>query len=340
MAGGVAGAAAASLVTGRNFGDTLIASLPSVIGNTVGNLVADRVARGGSVGSGNADDDINSDLVKFTPEERAAMLPGSVRTIDPDVALGFSGGGIGGLADEIVVAGQRRNESVGASSQVPSSFLTGLSLTRNQYLDAVKDGLWAQVQGVEASPTGFSNNAAVNAAAKRAQALPPGSTADLQASPDLAAFLEAIGLTTAGARIGGTDQDYEKFLTFGRNADNEIVVTAISVVGKQGGNIESLGEPREIPSQGDELNIGALFKAKLENARPLIGQLGSPSVEVDLAMTSAPREYRNREMYILLTKSPDGHLQSLTWDYVKNGLCIPREVAKTYSIEDALMRLR
>lgn len=57
MAGGVAGAAAASLVTGRNFGDTLIASLPSIIGNTVGNLAAEgitSIGRGGvrSPGSG------------------------------------------------------------------------------------------------------------------------------------------------------------------------------------------------------------------------------------------------------------------------------------------------
>lgn len=44
MAGGVAGAAAASLVTGRNFGDTLIASLPSIIGNTVGEMLGERIA--------------------------------------------------------------------------------------------------------------------------------------------------------------------------------------------------------------------------------------------------------------------------------------------------------
>ena len=78
---------------------------------------------------------------------------------------------------------------------------------------------------------------------KRVQAMPPGSTADLQASPDLAAFVEAIGSATAGAKIGGTDQEYEKFLTFGRNAANEIVVTAISLVGKQGGNISRLLTP-------------------------------------------------------------------------------------------------
>lgn len=40
MAGGIAGAASQSLFTGRSFGDTLISSLPSIIGNTVGLAVA------------------------------------------------------------------------------------------------------------------------------------------------------------------------------------------------------------------------------------------------------------------------------------------------------------
>lgn len=47
MAGGIAGAAATSLVTGRNFGDTIVSQMPSIIGNTIGNLVADAVSRGG-----------------------------------------------------------------------------------------------------------------------------------------------------------------------------------------------------------------------------------------------------------------------------------------------------
>lgn len=43
MAGGLAGAAAESLITGRDFGDTILSSLPSIIGNTIGNLVAEGV---------------------------------------------------------------------------------------------------------------------------------------------------------------------------------------------------------------------------------------------------------------------------------------------------------
>lgn len=44
MAGGIAAAAGESLITGNSFGDTLMRSLPSIIGNTIGNLAADAVA--------------------------------------------------------------------------------------------------------------------------------------------------------------------------------------------------------------------------------------------------------------------------------------------------------
>lgn len=77
MAGGIAGAAGQSLITGNDFGDTLMASLPSIIGNTIGNIVADKVSA-----AFDKSDDINSDLVKYTKKEREAMLPGSVRTVD------------------------------------------------------------------------------------------------------------------------------------------------------------------------------------------------------------------------------------------------------------------
>lgn len=105
-------------------------------------------------------------------------------------------------------------------------------------------------------------------------------------------------------------------------------------------NIESLGEPREIPSQGNEVNIGAVFKARLDKIMPLIGQLRSSSVEVDLAMASSPKNYQNRETYVLLRKEADGNFRALAWDYVEGGLCIPRDMAKAYSIEDDLTQLR
>jgi hypothetical protein len=57
VAGGLAASAAESLVTGRDFGGTVTANLPGIIGNTVGNLVADGIAghgRNGAIGAGDA----------------------------------------------------------------------------------------------------------------------------------------------------------------------------------------------------------------------------------------------------------------------------------------------
>ena len=51
MAGGIAAAAGESLLTGNSFGDTLMSSLPSIIGNTIGNMAADAVASGGRGGA-------------------------------------------------------------------------------------------------------------------------------------------------------------------------------------------------------------------------------------------------------------------------------------------------
>jgi LysM repeat protein len=45
MAVAVANGGARSLITGTSFGDNIVATLPSVIGNTIGNLAADAVAR-------------------------------------------------------------------------------------------------------------------------------------------------------------------------------------------------------------------------------------------------------------------------------------------------------
>ncbi|MFA7601470.1 MAG: LysM peptidoglycan-binding domain-containing protein [Novosphingobium sp.] len=44
-AGALAGTAIESLITGRDFGDTLVAHLPGIIGNTVGSLLADAVSK-------------------------------------------------------------------------------------------------------------------------------------------------------------------------------------------------------------------------------------------------------------------------------------------------------
>ena len=56
-AGGIATAAARSVLNGQDFGDNLIAALPDIIGNTIGDLVADRISRGPRLAYGNAGSD-------------------------------------------------------------------------------------------------------------------------------------------------------------------------------------------------------------------------------------------------------------------------------------------
>jgi hypothetical protein len=99
MAGAIAGGAARSLLTGTSFGDNVLAALPDVLGSTIGNLVADQVAKGGSTRGGRDAGNINSDLVPYSAAERSAMLPGGVRTIDPNMALAFAGEGTTGAGD-------------------------------------------------------------------------------------------------------------------------------------------------------------------------------------------------------------------------------------------------
>jgi YD repeat-containing protein len=60
IAGAIAGSATRSLIDGTDFGDNILSTLPDVIGNTVGNLVADRIAsvgrsRGGVMQTGAGD---------------------------------------------------------------------------------------------------------------------------------------------------------------------------------------------------------------------------------------------------------------------------------------------
>ena len=84
VAGAIAGAATRSLIDGTDFGDNVITTLPDVIGNTIGNFAADRIA---SIGR----EDINSDLVKLTKADRAAMLPGTVRTVEIPASASVEG---------------------------------------------------------------------------------------------------------------------------------------------------------------------------------------------------------------------------------------------------------
>ncbi len=109
----------------------------------------------------------------------------------------------------------------------------GLSLTQSEYSQAVKDGLWEQVQGP--TDSGFRSNDDVRAAADNVRQQQTQTRGTVEAPADLQTFVKAIAPATARAKIGGRDQKFEKVLTFGRNQDGQIVVTSIGLVGRQGG---------------------------------------------------------------------------------------------------------
>ena len=103
MAGTIAGGASRSLITGTDFGDNILAALPDVIGNTIGNFAAEKIA---SIGR----EDINSDLVKFTNEEREAMLSMPVQTVDVPASVAtaengfwFNRAALAGVSDGLTV---------------------------------------------------------------------------------------------------------------------------------------------------------------------------------------------------------------------------------------------
>ena len=127
----------------------------------------------------------------------------------------------------------------GGGSGLPAK-VGGLLLNKDGYLAATKTGLWRGAQGAETTSTGFSNNSQAAAAAARAQDLPDRFSTDLSAPPDVSELVTAIAPATVNARISCPDQDYEKFLTFGRDANGEVIVTSISIPGKQGGDVSQL----------------------------------------------------------------------------------------------------
>ena len=106
------------------------------------------------------------------------------------------------------------------------------------------------------------------------------------------------------------------------------------------GEIESFGEIRELPSQGDEVIMGVQARARLDVTERLIGRLNSSHPYVDLIMTSIPQAGRLRDIYVLGRRREDGSIQALRWDYHSSGLCIPRDEAVANSIEDDIMTLR
>jgi YD repeat-containing protein len=91
MAGGISASAAESLVTGRDFGDTLMANLPGIIGNTIGNLAASKIA---SIGNGPSGQTGAGDGKAAEPQagEDHVLTQGARDKLRADVFLTAAGG--------------------------------------------------------------------------------------------------------------------------------------------------------------------------------------------------------------------------------------------------------
>jgi Pretoxin HINT domain/LysM domain len=170
MAAAIAGAATRSLITGTDFGDNIAATLPDVIGSTIGNLVAGGISGksaprpGKDAGNGKttsktpgSDIVVNADAIKFN---WPALLP-DVTTAAQAKAMvqAVSGGGgtpkpkpapdtapPGATADdipEIVVTADRRLTTL-LSRSVMSNTGFGLYALAAARLDAQRDAVFDQ----------------------------------------------------------------------------------------------------------------------------------------------------------------------------------------------------
>jgi YD repeat-containing protein len=201
MAGAIAEAASLSLLKGTSFGDNLISALPNAIGRTIGNSVANLV-------SGARDRQIGH--------------------------LGYVVGEKDG--QPIVVTGQSKS-AIQKQYNLPSSpvaMIVGLSLTKAQYIQAVKGGLWKLVNGKGPMPASsninvFQNDTDVANATAASQSEKPTSVQNVSSDPQVRQFILDIAELTRAAKLSG-GQQYEKFLTVGRNSTGELIVTSIAAL--------------------------------------------------------------------------------------------------------------
>jgi YD repeat-containing protein len=138
MAGGVAGAATRSLLTGTDFGDNLLADLPSIIGNTIGNAIASRFLAAqqtklpekstaydpGAMNLGPIDADkvLGSPLQKFRQDTAAMMddLNATLAQLNADVAS--SSHGPEGTDQDVAETGDAVDASARVRQRDPSQY--------------------------------------------------------------------------------------------------------------------------------------------------------------------------------------------------------------------------
>ncbi|WP_375397095.1 hypothetical protein, partial [uncultured Sphingomonas sp.] len=131
MAGGLANAAARSLIDGTDFGDNVLAALPDVIGQTIGSLVADGVA-----GSGRKSGKMSAGEAAFLAEAEtsANAVPAAEANLAYAAGAASAGAGAQGRdnGNDIVVTGTRLRDAV--------------------YRPGIDNGLFFRVQETEPNP--------------------------------------------------------------------------------------------------------------------------------------------------------------------------------------------
>lgn len=105
-----------------------------------------------------------------------------------------------------------------------------LNMTAEEYLEAVKGGLWSRAEVIP----GFESQVEVDEAGRRAT-VKPMSSANVEADPRFAEFVRATAPATANARLAPGVRG-EKFLAL-TIRNNEVVVLRVGVLGGQGGDI-------------------------------------------------------------------------------------------------------
>jgi len=201
MAGAIAEASSLSLIKGTSFGDNLIAALPSAIGRTVGNSIAN----------------------SFT----------GVR----DRQIGQLGYVVGESDGQPVIVTGQSQAAIQKKYNLPSSpaaMIVGLSLTKSEYIQAVKAGLWKFVDATGPMPdnstiTVFQNDTDVANATAASQAKQPTTALSVESQSDVRLLMAEIANPTRRASLSG-GQDFEKFVTVGRNGAGELIVTSIAAV--------------------------------------------------------------------------------------------------------------
>lgn len=148
------------------------------------------------------------------------------------------------VTDQAALTKSKGEVAEGGTDTKPS-IREGLHLSRDEYLAQAKD-LWNSVAPpiVEIKQQGeskrvFSSNADVRQAAKEVASAPMSSTADVVADPAVRDFVRDISVATARAKIGGRDQQFEKFFVIGQDTLGEPFVKTIGVLGENGGRIPS-----------------------------------------------------------------------------------------------------